>query len=109
MNKFCKELSVPSEAVPSLLGHYGTKLKDTELASNSKIHVKKTSDILSFVKISAPSILSLNRAEHIIKISVYHYIAATENIEGLPLKSSPCKLDAKMDVRVFWAELNKYT
>ena len=95
-------MSVPSEAVPAIIGCEGSKIKDTCAVFNTSIDIDKTDDPLSYVTIRAYSEVAIERTKQILPMAVKHYWASVEVLPAngdIPTK--PNYADAFQEVKTF--------
>ena len=95
-------MSVPSEAVPTIIGHKGKKIKDTCAVFNTSIKVDKTDTPLSYVSIRADSEDAIEKTKQILIMAVKHYFASVEVLPASgDLPTEPDYADAFQDVKTF--------
>ena len=98
-------MTIPTEAVPSLLGQGGSKVRDISKVYGSKISIIKQNDVLSFINIENKCAQSVVKTKTLIEMAVKHYFSATEDLTKLErLSKVPDMADADLDAKVFWAE-----
>ena len=95
-------MSVPSEAVPAIIGCEGSKVKDTSTVFNTTIKVDKTDSPLSFLSITADNEEAIEKTKNILVMAVKHYFASVEELPAnSDIPTEPDEADALQDLKTF--------
>ena len=95
-------MSVPSEAVPAIMGRKGSKVKDTSAVFNTTIKVDKTDGPLYFVNIRADSQEAIEKTKKILVMAIKHYFASVEELPAnSDIPTEPNEADALQDLKTF--------
>ena len=96
------KMSVPSEAVPAIIGLKGKKIKDTCAVFNTSIKIEKTNGPLSFVTIRTYKEDAIEKTKKILIMTVKHYFASVEELPASSeIPTEPNDADALQDLKTF--------
>ena len=99
-----KILTVPSAACPAIIGLKGSKLKDTERVTNTRIQIPRHRSGETKLTITGNSEEDVNRASHILQLAVLHFKASTSTPPE-PFEGGADAKDAARDAVTIFVEI----
>ena len=94
---------VPTETVPALIGLQGQKHRDTQLRSNTRISIEKSSELLTRVEVQG-SRDNCCIAQQLIFLSVKHHLASLRDLDQGPVEVG--RQHAALDLKTILFEIH---